>query len=68
MKKQITIDYDEEADTLYLSLGDPVEAITEEIGNVGIRVNERTNEIVGVTIIDFIKIFRKNHEPIQLSR
>ncbi len=66
-RNKITIDYDEEVDVLYLSFGDPVEAVTEEIGDIGIRVNEKTNELVGVTVIDFLKNFKKKHEPIEIS-
>ncbi len=64
---KITIDYDEEADVLYLSFGEPVEAITEEVGNIGVRKDEKTNEVVGLTIINFIKTFKRDHEPLKLS-
>ncbi len=66
-KEKITIDYDKEADTLYLSFGAPVEAITEEKGNVGIRINEKTNEIVGITVIGFLKNFGNSSLPIKIS-
>ncbi len=48
------MDYDKKANVLYISFGEPVEAVTEEMGNVGIRIDEKTNEIVGITIINFI--------------
>ena len=66
-RNKITIDYDEEADVLYLSFGEPTEATTEEIGNVGIRINEKTKEIVGITVIDFLKNLKKKQEPIKIS-
>ena len=66
-RSKITIDYDEEADVLYLSFGDPVKAVTEEMGDIGIRINENTSEIVGVTIINFLKNLKKKNEPIELS-
>lgn len=65
--KQITFDYDEKADVLYLSFGEPKAAVTEEIGNVGLRVDEKSREIVGITILEFIKSFRKRHMPIRVS-
>jgi len=64
---KITIDYDEEADVLYLSFGEPKKAITEEMGNIGIRVDENTNEITGVTVLNFLKNFKNKHEPIEVS-
>ncbi|MBI4176239.1 MAG: DUF2283 domain-containing protein [Candidatus Aenigmarchaeota archaeon] len=48
--KKITFDYDREADVLCLSFGEPKEAITEEVGNIGVRIDEKTKGIVGVTI------------------
>ncbi len=66
-KNKITIDYDEKADVLYLSFGKPEKAVTEEIGNVGVRLNEKTNEVVGLTVINFLKNFKKKHEPIKVS-
>ncbi len=65
--KQISFDYDEEADSFYITIGKPKKAITEEIGNVGIRVDEKTKEIVGVTIIEFSKLLKKDHKPIVVS-
>jgi len=65
--KEITFDYDREADVLYVSFGEPKEAITEERGNIGVRIDEKTGEIVGVTIIEFLKTFGKKHGPISIS-
>lgn len=65
--KEITFGYDQEADVLYVSFGEPKEAITEEVGNVGVRVDEKTKEIVGVTILEFLKTLGKQHKPISIS-
>ena len=65
--REITFDYDKEADVLYVSFGKPKEAITEERGNMGVRISEKTKEIVGVTIIEFLKTFGKKHAPIRIS-
>ena len=65
--KEITVDYDKDADVLYLSFGEPKAAITEEIGNVGMRLDEKTHEIVGVTIIQFLKTFSEKRPPISVS-
>lgn len=64
--KDIEFDYDEEADVLYISFGKPREAITEERGNIGIRIDEKTKEVVGLTVIEFLKTFGKNHAPIRI--
>ena len=64
--EKIEFDYDEEADVMYISFGEPKKAITEEVGNVGIRVDENSKEIVGLTIIEFMKTFGKFHRPINI--
>ena len=64
--KEIEFDYDEEADVLYVSFGKPKEAIVEEVGNIGVRIDEKTKDIVGLTIIEFLKTFGKKHAPIKI--
>ncbi len=66
-KEKITIDYDQEADVLYLSFGEPKKAITEELGDIGVRIDERNNEVIGLTVINFLKNFKNNHEPIEIQ-
>lgn len=65
--KKITLDYDEEADVLYLSFGKPKKAVTEEINNVGVRQDEKTGEIVGLTVIEFLKTFKTTQLPIKIA-
>lgn len=51
-KKEVNFDYDGEADVLYLSFGEPQEALGIDIGEgTIIRYKEDTKEIVGVTIL-----------------
>jgi uncharacterized protein YuzE len=48
----ITWDYDEEADVLYLSVGEPQQALGVDIGEgVIVRYNETRKEGVGLTLI-----------------
>ncbi len=48
----ITWDYDEEADVLYLSIGEPKPAIGIDIGEgVILRYNEAQSEVVGLTLV-----------------
>ena len=48
----ITWDYDEEADVLYLSVGEPTPALGVDIGQgVVLRYDEPRKEVVGLTII-----------------
>jgi uncharacterized protein YuzE len=50
--KTVTWDYDEEADVLYLSFGDPRPAVGIDIGDGTIaRYDEVRNEFVGLTVI-----------------
>lgn len=51
-KGQLDWEYDEEADVLYLSLGEPQAALGVDIGDgVVVRYVEASNEVVGLTII-----------------
>lgn len=44
-------DYDEEADILYLSLGEPTETLGTDIGGgIVVRHDEDSKEVVGLTI------------------
>jgi uncharacterized protein YuzE len=48
----ITWDYDEEADVLYLSIGEPQPAVGIDIGEgVVLRYDETRREVVGLTLI-----------------
>ena len=48
----LTWDYDEEADVLYLSIGDPAPAVGIDIGEgVVLRYDEPRKELTGLTII-----------------
>jgi len=48
----ITWDYDEEADVLYLSIGEPQPATGIDIGEgVIVRYDEARKEVVGLTLI-----------------
>ena len=48
----INWDYDEEADVLYLSVGEPQPAVGVDIGEgTVLRYDEARNEVVGVTLI-----------------
>ena len=50
--ERITWDYDEDADVLYLSIGDPVPALGVDIGEgVILRYDEPRKEVVGLTIL-----------------
>lgn len=55
-KQALNIDYDQEADVLYISYGKPKPAISVEV-NEGdlVRVDAYTDKVVGITIIDFKK-------------
>ena len=49
---EVSWDYDEEADVLYLSVGEPSPAIGVDIGDgVIARYDEERKEVVGVTLI-----------------
>lgn len=64
--KEIEFDYDEDADVLYITFDKPKEAIVEETGNIGLRIDEKSKEVVGLTVIEFMKTFGKKHAPIKI--
>ncbi|MGE5445650.1 MAG: DUF2283 domain-containing protein [Ignavibacteriales bacterium] len=49
---RLSWEYDEEADVLYISVGEPQTAVGMDIGEgIIVRYNEKKNEVVGITII-----------------
>jgi uncharacterized protein YuzE len=50
--KQVWINYDEQADVLYLSFCKPQKATDSELRDDGIIVHRRGKKVVGVTIQD----------------
>lgn len=58
-KKELMFGYDKEVDILYISLGKPREGMqyVELTTNLILRVEPKSKEIVGITIIDFSKQF-----------
>ncbi len=51
-KENLNWDYDEEADVLYISIGEPQKALGVDIGEGEVvRYIEATGEIVGLTLI-----------------
>ena len=49
------VDYDEEADVLYIGFRKPQRATDSELTDDGMIVRKRCNEIVGLTILDASK-------------
>ncbi len=54
-QKKLWIDYDEEADVLYISLRRPQNATDTKMTEDGILLRYRGNELVGITILDVSK-------------
>lgn len=53
-KPAVNWEYDEEADVLYLSTGEPQPAVGVDIGDgVVVRFDEGKSEVVGLTLIGF---------------
>ena len=60
-KENLNWDYDEEADVLYISMGEPQKALGVDIGEGAIvRYVEATNEVVGLTLIGMKERLLKN--------
>lgn len=55
-KSRVKVHYDAEADVLYIAFGAPQKARSIEVTEHEIlRVNPKTNEIVGITLLDASK-------------
>ncbi|MEW6381469.1 MAG: DUF2283 domain-containing protein [bacterium] len=51
-KENLSWEYDEEADVLYISIGEPCKALGVDIGEGAIlRYREETGEVVGLTLL-----------------
>ncbi len=60
--------FDKEGDILDISIGKPKAAISKEIGgDVMLRVDPKTNEVVGFTILNFEKRFTGSKKPEEIS-
>lgn len=51
-KERMWIDYDKEADVLYINFKKPQKATDSEMLKSGILIRYRGNEVVGLTILD----------------
>lgn len=51
--KRVDLDYDEEADVLYMSFGEPREATDSIEVEDGIVFRIRGSEVVGITVMNF---------------
>lgn len=55
-RADINWNFDPDADVLYISIGEPKNALGVDIGDgVITRIDPETNEVVGVTVIGFSK-------------
>jgi uncharacterized protein YuzE len=62
--KEVTWDYDKEADTLYISFGPPQEALSMDIGaGILARYLEKSGKLVGFTIIGVSDALGLQHHP-----
>jgi len=58
-KTRMSFSYDKRADILYLSIGKPKKAVSREVDDgILLRLNPKTKEICGLTIIDFVARFK----------
>ena len=59
MAEKLRFAYDKGADILDISLGEPKEAISREIeGDFFVRLDPKTNKVVGFSILNFEKWFK----------
>jgi uncharacterized protein YuzE len=64
VEKVIQMSYNKDMDILYLSVGDPRPAISEELGDdVLLRLDIETGEVVGLTVLNFSSRFDSAGNP-----
>jgi uncharacterized protein YuzE len=64
VEKVTQLFYDTEGDVLYLSIGEPRPAISQEMGDdVLLRIDPESGEIVGPTILNLSAQFASVHMP-----
>jgi len=56
-KRHLVIEYDQEADVLYLSFDLPQKADETEFFSDDILIRKKSNEVVGLTLLNFKKKF-----------
>ncbi len=66
MDDQLSCLYDREADVLYVSKGHPEFTDYQELDNLILRLDPRTKEIVGFTIVDFEGRFAETQSAVTL--
>ena len=64
MAKRLNFFFDLEADILYLSVGKPRPAVSKEAGDdILVRLDPKTKKVVGCTILNLTKRFKKMKHP-----
>jgi uncharacterized protein YuzE len=56
-KRHLVIDYDQEADVLYLSFDLPQKADETEFFSDDVLIRKKSNKVVGLTLLNFKKKF-----------
>ncbi len=63
MEEGLRFSFDKEADVLDISIGEPTKAISREIeDDFFVRVNPKTQKVVGFSILNFEKWFKDEKE------
>jgi uncharacterized protein YuzE len=55
---KLVLDYDQEADVLYASLGSPRQAVTDEVDeDILLRYCPPSRDVIGITLVNFRRHF-----------
>lgn len=67
MEKRVSISYDKDADVVYLVFGETTKAVAEEIEEgIFARYDSKSEELVGLTIINFSKKFSQKPRDVSV--
>ncbi len=65
---KVWVDYDREADVLYISFQKPQRATDSELLDDGVLLRYRGKQLVGVTIFEASQINQNKHENLSVTR
>ena len=64
MGKRLSFFFDNDADILYITVGEKSSAVSKEIGeDILVRVDPKTKKVKGLTILNFTTRFKKMKHP-----
>lgn len=62
--EKMNLFYDKKGDVLYISIGSPRKAVSQEMDDdILLRLDTETHEVVGLTVLNFVERFSDLDQP-----